>query len=160
MLQSGILSYIIGGFRTSGVYTYASGRPFTVTSGTGSVIDANGAATAMPFLAGPEHVFGNVNGWFDTSAYRIRKAANLEYYGDFGRNTLRGPSTNVFDFALLKDFSIQERTNLQFRWEVFNLFNYALFGQPTSNLSSGSVGQISSLAGDPRLMQFALRLSF
>jgi len=160
MLQSGILSYIIGGFRTSGVYTYASGRPFTVTSGTGSVIDANGAATAMPFLAGPEHVFGNVNGWFDTSAYRIRKAANLEYYGDFGRNTLRGPSTNVFDFALLKDFSIQERTNLQFRWEVFNLFNFALFGQPTSNLSSGSVGQISSLAGDPRLMQFALRLSF
>jgi outer membrane receptor protein involved in Fe transport len=160
MLQSGILSYIMGGFRTSGVYTYASGRPFTVTSGTGGVIDANGAATAMPFLVGPEHVFGNVNGWFDTSAYRIQKAANLEYYGDLGRNTLRGPSTNVFDFALLKDFPMQERTNLQFRWEVFNLFNHALFGQPTSNLSSGSVGQISSLAGDPRLMQFALRLSF
>jgi hypothetical protein len=160
MLQSGILSYIIGGFRTSGVYTYASGRPFTVTSGTGGVIDANGAATATPFLVGPEHVFGNVNGWFDTSAYRIQKAANLEYYGDLGRNTLRGPSTNVFDFALLKDFPIQERTNLQFRWEVFNLFNHALFGQPTSNLSSGSVGQISSLAGDPRLIQFALRLSF
>ena len=160
MLQSGTLSYIIGGFRTSGVYTYASGRPFTVTSGTGGVIDANGAATAMPFLVGPEQVFGNVNGWFDTSAYRIQKAANLEYYGDLGRNTLRGPSTNVFDFALLKDFPIQERTNLQFRWEVFNLFNHALFGQPTSNLSSGSVGHISSLAGDPRLMQFALRLSF
>jgi outer membrane receptor protein involved in Fe transport len=160
MLQSGILSYIIGSFRTSGVYTYASGRPFTVSSGTGSVIDANGAATAMPFLARPEHVFGNVNGWFDTSAYRIQKAANLEYYGDLGRNTLRGPSTNVFDFALLKDFPIQERTNLQFRWEVFNLFNHALFGQPASNLSSGSVGKISSLAGDPRLMQFALRLSF
>lgn len=75
-------------------------------------------------------------------------------------DTLRGPSTNVFDFALLKDFPVRERANLQFRWEVFNLFNHALFGQPTSNLSSGSVDKISSLPGDPRLMQFALRLPF
>jgi hypothetical protein len=101
-----------------------------------------------------------VNGWFDTSAYRIQKASNLEYYGDLGHNTLRGPTTNVFDFALLKDFPVRESGNLQFRWEVFNLFNHALFGQPTANLSSGSVGKISTLAGDPRLMQFALRLSF
>jgi hypothetical protein len=155
-----VLSYVFGNFRTSGVYTYGSGRPFTVTSGTGSVIDANGAATAVPFLVGPEHVLGDVNGWFDTSAYRIQKASNLEYYGDLGRNTLRGPTTNVFDFALLKDFPVRESGNLQFRWEVFNLFNDALFGQPTANLSSGSVGKISTLAGDPRLMQFALRLSF
>jgi len=38
------------------------------------------------------------------------------------------PSTNVFDFALLKDFPVRERANLQFRWEVFNLFHHALFG--------------------------------
>ncbi len=160
MLKSGVLSYVFGNFRTSGVYTYGSGRPFTVTSGTGSVIDPNGAATAVPFLVGPQHVLGGVDGWFDTSAYRVQKASNLEYYGDLGRNTLRGPSTNVFDFALLKDFPIRESGNVQFRWEVFNLFNHAQFGQPTSNLSSGSVGKISALAGDPRLMQFALRLSF
>ncbi len=60
----------------------------------------------------------------------------------------------------MRDFSIMEKTNLQFRWEVFNLTNAVLFAQPDSTLSDGSVGTITSLAGDPRIMQFALRLSF
>ncbi|WP_433966327.1 hypothetical protein [Tunturiibacter gelidiferens] len=49
---------------------------------------------------------------------------------------------------------------LQFRWEVFNLTNSVLFAQPDSGLLDSSVGTITSLAGDPRIMQFALRLSF
>jgi hypothetical protein len=53
-----------------------------------------------------------------------------------------------------------ERANLQFRWEVFNLANTPLFGQPNGNVTSGAVGSITTLSGDPRVMQFALRLSF
>ena len=81
-------------------------------------------------------------------------------YGNGSINNLSGPHTNVFDFALMRDFSIMEKTNLQFRWEVFNLTNAVLFAQPDSTLSDGGVGTITSLAGDPRIMQFALRLSF
>jgi hypothetical protein len=67
----------------------------------------------------------------------MQKASYLEYYGDLGRNTLPGPSTHVFDLALLKDFPIRESgSNLQFRWEVFNLFNHALFAQPTAICSA------------------------
>jgi len=81
--------------------------------------------------------------------------------GNVGRNTLRGPHTNVFDFALMRDFPVHESVGLQFRWEVFNLTNAVLFGQPSNNFSSGgSAGKITSLSGDPRVMQFALRLSF
>ncbi len=68
--------------------------------------------------------------------------------------------TNVFDFALTRDFPIHESLALQFRWEVFNLTNTVQFGQPSNNFSSSSAGTITSLAGDPRVMQFALRLSF
>jgi len=50
--------------------------------------------------------------------------------------------------------------NLQFRWEVFNIANTPLFGQPSNNFSSSAAGSITSLSGDPRVMQFALRLSF
>jgi hypothetical protein len=43
---------------------------------------------------------------------------------------------------------------------VFNLFNAVLLGQPNGNITSGAAGPITTLSGDPRVMQFALRLSF
>jgi hypothetical protein len=60
----------------------------------------------------------------------------------------------------MKDFVLRENTRLQFRWEVFNLFNTPVFGPPSADFSQGSAGQITSLAGDPRVMQMALRLAF
>jgi hypothetical protein len=92
-----------------------------------------------------------------TDAYQLQSPGFL---GNVGRNTLRGPDTNVFDFALMRDFPIHESLGLQFRWEVFNLTNTVQFGQPGNNFSSSSAGAITTLAGDPRVMQFALRLAF
>jgi hypothetical protein len=66
----------------------------------------------------------------------------------------------VFDFALMRNFTLGEKMALQARWEVFNLTNTPIFGQPSNNLSSGAVGTITTLASDPRIMQFALRFSF
>jgi hypothetical protein len=174
----GIASYLIGNFRTSGVYTYASGRPFTVSSGgaRSNALDAFGAVAATPNQIGAPHIVGNVDCWFFasnakigttspclnlapglTDAYQLQTSGFL---GNVGRNTLRGPRTNVFDFALMRDFPIHESVGLQFRWEVFNLTNTVQFGQPSSNFSSSGVAQITSLAGDQRVMQLALRLSF
>ena len=172
-VNSGILSYIVGGFKTSGVYTFASGRPFTVSSGgtIASSLDKFGAVAATPNQIGTPVTVGDVNCWFFvagnsactalrpdlTDAYQLQQPGFL---GDVGRNTLRGPHTNVFDFALMRDFPIHEAIGLQFRWEVFNLTNTVQFGQPSNNFSSSSAGSITSLAGDPRVMQFALRLAF
>jgi hypothetical protein len=173
-LTSGPVAAVVGGWRTSGVYTHSSGLPFTVTSGGNfsTDIDINGNATSLPNMIGKPKVIGNVNCWFYTSfnktcsalspntsdAYALPTTADP--YGNGSINNLRGPHTNVFDFALMRDFRILEQTNLQFRWEVFNLTNSVLFAQPDSGLSDSSVGTITSLAGDPRIMQFALRLSF
>ncbi len=49
---------------------------------------------------------------------------------------------------------------MPFRWEVFNLTNTVQFGQPRNNFSSSPAGKITSLAGNPRVIQFALRLAF
>jgi len=48
----------------------------------------------------------------------------------------------------------------KFRWEVFNALNRANFGLPNRTINSSNVGTITTLAGDPRVMQFALRLNF
>jgi hypothetical protein len=73
---------------------------------------------------------------------------------------LRGPRTSVFDASLLREFPFGESENVEFRWEVFNVMNTPLFGQPSGDFSSSSAGNITTLSGDPRVMQFALRLSF
>ncbi len=172
-VNSGLVSKIIGGFQTSGVYTYYSGHPFTVNEGgtLAAALDAFGQATAVPNVVGNPVTVGNPNCWFFVSAnsactkldpsladaYQVTATGVV---GNSGRNTLRGPHTNVFDFSLVRDFPIKESLKLQFRWEVFNLFNAVLFGQPNNNVTSGAAGQITTLSGDPRVMQFALRLSF
>jgi hypothetical protein len=169
----GVLSSILGGFRTSGVYTYYSGHPFTVNGGGGlaAALDPNGSATATLNLIGKPTLVHNTDCWFyahqnqqcRANAPNLTDAFSLPapgVIGNSGRNTLRGPHTNVFDAALLREFPIRETANVEFRWEVFNVSNTPLFGQPNNNFSSGAAGQITTLSGDPRVMQLALRLSY
>jgi hypothetical protein len=80
--------------------------------------------------------------------------------GNAGRNNLRGPDTKVFDFSLVRNLAITEAKSLQFRWETFNLSNTAEYGLPNMNYSGGTPGVITSLAGDARIMRFALRFKF
>lgn len=172
-LSRGVGSQLLGGWKTSGIYTYSAGLPFTVTSGgnLSDLVDTNGNATSLPNLIGKPKIVGSPNCWFYTPTAACQALSpntspawslpsSSDPYGDGGTNTLRGPHTNVFDFSLTRDFTLYRETKLQFRWEVFNLTNSVLFSQPDSALTDSGVGTITSLAGDPRFMQFALRLSF
>ncbi|MCA1602141.1 MAG: hypothetical protein LC776_11030, partial [Acidobacteria bacterium] len=109
----------------------------------------------------------SIDRWFDRTAYAVPTALNpttgtvQARLGTCGRNTLRGPGIVNFDFALARTFNLfSEGRNLEFRWEMFNMFNTPQFGLPERNISSGSAGVISSLSGDPRVMQFALKFNF
>ena len=62
--------------------------------------------------------------------------------------------------SLLKDFHIREPLVLQFRAEAFNVFNHPQFGQPNASVGTSSAGTITSIVGNPRQMQVALRLQF
>lgn len=172
-LTSGIGAALLGGWRASGVYTYSSGLPFTVSSGGNysTALDAFGNANAVPNVIGTPQIVSNVSCWFYVSANRACQGLSpngtnafalqqIGQYGNAGVNILRGPHATVLDLSLMRDFTIREAAKVQLRWEVFNLTNTPLFSQPSASLSSGSVGQITSLAGDPRVMQAALRFSF
>ena len=172
MLNSGPLAYVFGNWRTSGVYTFYSGHPFTASWGSeSSLLDAYGYATAVPNVVAPVHYPKKQGCFFYTAANSACSAfgsgltnpfADPGNYvvGNGSRNTLLGPNTQVFDAALIKNIPIHENWNAEARWELFNVANHALFGQPSGNVSSGSAASITSLSGDPRVMQFAIRVNW
>ena len=82
-------------------------------------------------------------------------------FGNLGRNVLRGPNQKRFDLSLSKTTKIVENVNLEFRWEVFNLFNNVNFATPNNDLQDRlDIGTISNTVGGPRVMQFGLKLRF
>ena len=96
--------------------------------------------------------------FFNTAAF----TAPAPYtFGDAGRDLLNGPGNNIFDLALHRRFVIRERGALEFRAEVFNLFNHPNWGipGPYPDFPAPFFGGILS-AGNPRRLQFALRYDF
>ena len=172
MLQSGPAAWILGNWRTSGVYTFYSGHPFQANWGNESTyLDAYGFATAVPNQVASIHYLKKQQCWFydaaNSNCSKFATGLTTPYadpgqyvIGNVSRNTLVGPETQLFDFDLVKEFPIHEKFNAEFRWEVFNLINHPVFGQPSGNASSGSVGSITGLSADPRVMQFAARINF
>lgn len=175
MLNHGLAAWILGDWQTSGVYTYYSGHPFQINEDDGqrnAALDPYGYTTAVPYQVGTPHIVGDPTCWYYIStdsacgtkapsgysdAYAVTPVGTI---GTVGRNTLNGPDTNVFDAALLREFPFAERYNVEARWEVFNVTNTPEFGQPNGNITSGSAASITTLSGDPRVMQFALRFTF
>ena len=93
--------------------------------------------------------------WYDKTAYVLPASG---FQGTVGRNTLIGPSSQQVDFSASKRFPIGP-ARLEFRAEIFNLFNHANFGQPDGNISNVTAGVIST-ADDARNIQFGMRIAW
>jgi hypothetical protein len=83
--------------------------------------------------------------------------------GNSGRNPFRGPTSSNMDVTVSKNWHVKERYSAQLRVEVFNVFNTPSFAIPSSDPTTGFNGRFgftNSTAGDPRRMQFGLKLGF
>ena len=153
-LADGAAGKILGGFTFSGIVTGRTGRPFTVTQSGNNV---GQLMSGLPNRIGDGEGARTVDAWFDKTAFQVVPSGT---FGNSGRNILRGPGLINVDTALQRRFTITGQTAIELRWEVFNLFNAVEFGLPDSNISNSTFGTIQRLAGDPRVMQFALRFVF
>ena len=138
----------------SGIATGRTGRPFTVTQSSNNV---GILMTGLPNQVGNGEGQKTVDSWFDVSAFQAVPSGT---FGNAHRNILRGPGLFNVDIAFERRVGLMGRSGLELRWEVFNLFNSTQLGLPDSNISNRTAGTISRLAGDPRVMQFALRVTF
>jgi hypothetical protein len=159
----GWISAFLTGWQTNGILTFQGGRPFTVAllpeidnSNTGRSILGFGANDRPHRVNDPGLSHRTPDQWFDTTAFEIPPFGS---FGDSGRNILDGPGFQTVNVSLLKDTTLKEGVTLQFRTEVFNLFNRANFDLPDIFLGSPTFGRILS-AGSPRRLQFGLKLFF
>jgi hypothetical protein len=147
----GFGNVVLGDWTVSGIYTQRSGRSFTVTQGSLE------GASWVPNLVGDPKGQETVDSWFNVAAF-ARVPAGV--FGDAGRNRLRGPDYIAFDMSLQRRIPIKGRVAASLRWDVFNMFDRANFGNPNADITGATAGTITSLAGDPRIMQFSIRLHF
>jgi Carboxypeptidase regulatory-like domain/TonB dependent receptor/TonB-dependent Receptor Plug Domain len=143
----------------SGIWAWRSGRPFTVNQG-GNNVGTN--MTGLPNLVGDPKGPETVDQWFNTSAFQ---AVTSGTFGNELRNRLRGPDWQSVDLTIQRRIKFTDRVSTTLRWDIFNLFNTTNFGLPSRNIpnigaSDPTFGTISSLAGDARIMQLAVRLTF
>ena len=157
---SGTVDKIVGGWGINGYSTFQSGFPLGMTLavgqngfGIGQRPDTNGTD---PSLSGSAQ--SRLNQWFCTSCFSAPPAFHL---GNVGRTiNTRSAGINNWDFSIFKNTKVTEQLGLQFRAEIFNLFNRVQFAGPNTSLGNAQFGVVSQQYNNPRLVQFALRLVF
>jgi hypothetical protein len=82
-------------------------------------------------------------------------------FGDYERNSIRGPNFWKIDLSVSRLFSFGTNQNVEVRLESFNVLNNFNWGNPGTNLNAAaSFGRIQSNTGDPRIMQFGVKYAF
>ena len=159
---------VIGGWEWSGITSFQTGTPFSVTfGGINATGDNAGVANALgsgsyPDLIGDPHSSAiNVPGLAGPQLYNPAAFAAPEglTFGDAGRNVLNLPSRLNFDTGVFKNFPIHEAIGFQFRAEAFNVFNHTEWEGVDSGFTDSTFlhGNTSHLG---RILQFGLKFLF
>jgi hypothetical protein len=147
----GFKGLALGGWKYSGITTIQDG----FATDPGLSVSHSGLAS-LPNRLGPVGYPKTVNEWFDTSVFAQPAAG---YFGNSGTGFIKGPGLVNFDMAFYKDFRIKERHTIEFRAELFNIFNHTNFNGVSTAFGAGNFGALTS-AADPRITEFALRYQF
>ena len=159
-LNSDAADAALGGWQASVSFQVESGAPFSVfldPTGAGSL--CNGCIT-YPDLVGNPHVSSpSISEWFNPAAY-ASPSANT--FGNFKRNTLRGPKLTDMDFSLGKTWSLPgwEQGKLGLRMDATNILNHPSFQNPDGKITDSSAGVISGTTITGRVVQVSARFSF
>jgi outer membrane receptor protein involved in Fe transport len=169
---------LVEGWQITGIETWHTGVPFSLGEGDQADLGNNFDNPRPNVVAGCDVYAGqNVHQWFNPACFTASAYGTV---GNMGRNALTGPGFVETDLGVMKETRITERVSVQFRAELFNLFNHPNFAVPSGDVvfSAGSAangfqgvpvstaGQITSLVGSgglsnvARQTQFSLKLLF
>lgn len=189
------------GWQLNGILTLRSGSPFHVNL----FDDYNGTGEFFPrpdLVGDPYAGTSTPDNFLNLSAFQVPCTLDTtnpdndgsaafcipgtQHFGNLGRNSLIGPGYRNFDFSIFKTTPLTERVTLQFRAEIFNLFNHPNFSSPllpgfSADASFNGIDPVTGRGtgflpitvtpdvgignpflggGGPRNIQFALRLIY
>jgi hypothetical protein len=190
---SGVVNGALGGWSIAWSTTLQGGQPISLTcpSGTASNLGCGALFTGQPLKLG---LFTDSNGklsyYGNPGAFTqpcvlgaggpiagtpagCVALSGADALG--GITQVEGPGFHRLDFSFYKDFKFSERYKLQFRTEIFNIFNHPNFNAPNfggngvssvsgsgnfTNKSFGEIGSTRDAPYDPRQIQFALKFYY
>ncbi len=177
--RPGLANKVLGGWQYSGIVTFSTGTPFTVTYAGDNAGVGNGVASFTAYanrISDPNAGVPSVPGvlqLYNPNAYAAPVGLT---FGDSGRNSLVNHNRTNFDMAIFKHFKVTERAAFEFRVEAFNVFNHTQFGyingdggsaaynssnlnSSTSDLTGSNFLQVLT-AHNPRILQLGLKFLF
>ena len=178
-VQDGVMSKIAGGWRISGVHSYASGFALSVGPGYGlPLFGGDNRLTVLDETGWRAATRGDdfdplVDLWWDPALFNrtpVDTVAQLQGYkagvltAEFGNATIRNPNERspwflTENISIARTFGMRT-TSLEFRFEVFNLLNRTRWGNPDSTITSQNFGRVTTQSNSPRQMQLGLRWEF
>ncbi len=159
------------GWQLTAIQAWHTGVPFSINEGDQAFL-GNNFDSERPNLVPGCNVYANqsVSAWYNPACFTASPYGTL---GNLGRNNIIGPGYVDTDFGVLKNTRINERFSLQFRAELFNIFNHANFGLPLGGAFTGgsintgyqatpnaTANRITTIVGNARQTQFSLKLLF
>jgi hypothetical protein len=178
--QQGFIGHLLGGWEVSGVQTFQTGLPLTVSLTGAGVVDPAGIGClgSTPCSLRPDQLSDPDSGapqtfasWYNPAAFACYGTTKpcVPYTGQSNIGTARpgaarGPGFWRTDLGLFKNIKLNERFSGQLRLETFNTFNHTNPIQPGTGGSSNSMTSLVFdqvlLARDPRLLQLGMKLNF
>ena len=169
---SGVGNALVNGWQLNGIISLIDGHPLTVrdTSNAQNRLMGSNEMLRADLIPGGDNnpVLGGPDKYFDDTQF---VNSQIGLFGNVGRNTVTSPGLATFDLSIFKDFQVSEGSNIQFRAEMFNLFNHANFGSPDMTIFSssslptnirrdGNAARINSTRTPGRQIQFGLKFTF
>jgi Carboxypeptidase regulatory-like domain/TonB-dependent Receptor Plug Domain len=165
----------VEGWQITGIETYRTGIPYSPQIGYDRALLSDNFAQVRPnVIAGCDLTLNqSVAHWYNPACFTLPAPGTI---GDLGKGAMTSPGYTTLDMSLAKDTRLRERVTMQFRAEIFNIFNHTNFNYPTlsaftainglagaptgSTGNASNAGQITSTVGTSRQIQFAVKFLF
>jgi hypothetical protein len=172
-LQTGIASYILGGWKANYLFQIRSGQPYNLNVGgdPANISGNNGSVTSYSrpnIVAGGNPAQGSCGSTpvgrrgasgaciFNPALFSVPSGS----FGNVGKMPYRLPSFNNLDFSIVKETPLYEGVNLELRAESFNTYNVVIAGTPGTTIGTSSAGLATTQGSTPRELQFGAKIIF
>ena len=172
-LQTGVASYLLGGWKANYLFQIRSGQPYNLNVG-GDPANLSGNNGSIASYSRPNIVSGGNPAQgscgstavgkrgttgsciFNPSVFSVPSGS----FGNVGKMPYRLPSFNNLDFSVVKETPLYEGVSLEFRAESFNTYNVVIAGTPGTTIGTSTAGLATTQGSTPRELQFGAKIIF